>query len=65
MSKAVVCKFTVTFSVYQHQTETNLLALVAYLDEGAVGAGLGDLEVPLGAGGDAVVAEAALFALVE
>lgn len=47
------------------QDQAYLLALVPDLDEAAVGAGLGDLEVPLGAGGDAVVVEAALLGLVQ
>lgn len=42
-----------------------LFALVADLHEGAFGAGLGHLEVSLSAGGDTVVAETALFALIE
>lgn len=42
-----------------------LLALVPDLDEAAVGTGLCDFEVTLGARGDAVVVEAALLCLVE
>lgn len=42
-----------------------LLALIPDFDEAAIGAGLGDLEVSLSAGGDAVVVEAALLGLVQ
>lgn len=52
-------------SATSYVTRTYLLSLVPNLNEGAIGAGLGDLQVSLSAGSHAEVLQAAFLALIQ